>query len=196
MGWLILLAVLSALLFVPFGVRGIYSRSGAGVWLLIGPVKFRIFPGNKKEKPTKQKKANKAGSAQGSASKGGSLRDFQPIVGSVFQFLEEFRKKLRVKNLELRLILAGDDPCDLAVNYGRAWAAVGSLLPQLERLLVIKKRNIQVECDFQAEKTLVFARMDTTITLFRAMQLLTLHGIKIIKQLIALKKLQKGGAEL
>ena len=117
-------------------------------------------------------------------------------MGTILQFLEEFRKKIRVKNLELQLVLAGDDPSDLAVNYGRAWAAVGSLIPQLERFLVIKKRNIQVECDFQAEETRIYARLDATITLIRALQLLSMHGIKIIKQLINLKKLRKGGAEL
>ena len=193
MGWLIVLAVLLALLFLPFGFCAIYRQSNAGVWLLIGPLKFRVFPGNKKGKSAKQQKASKTDLSQ---SKGGSFRDFQPVVGTILQFLEEFRKKIRVKNLELHLILAGDDPSDLAVNYGRAWAAVGSLIPQLERFLVIKKRNIQVECDFQAEETRIYARLDATITLIRALQLLSMHGIKIIKQLINLKKLRKGGAEL
>lgn len=193
MGWLIALLVLLALLFLPLGFCAIYRQSNAGVWLLVGPFKFRVFPGNKKEKSTKQEKAGKTDSSQ---SKGGNLQDFQPVVGTILQFLEEFRKTIRVKNLELKLVLAGGDPSDLAVNYGRAWAAVGSLIPQLERFLVIKKRNIQVECDFQAEEMLIFARLDATITLVRALQLLSVHGMKIIKQLINLKKLRKGGAQL
>ena len=193
MGWLIALLVLLVLLFLPFGFCAIYRHTNAGVWLLVGPFKFQVFPGNKKEKSAKQQKARKTDNSQ---SKGGSLRDFQPVVGTILQFLEEFRKKIRVKNLELRLVLAGDDPSDLAVNYGRAWAAVGSLIPQLERFLVIKKRNIQVECDFLAEETLIYARLDATITIIRALQILSVHGLKIIKQLMNLKKLRKGGAEL
>lgn len=193
MGWLIALAVLLVLLFLPFGFCAIYRQSNAGIWLLVGPLKFRVFPGNKKGKNTKQQVANKT---DNNPSKGGSLWDFQPVVRTIIQFLEEFRKKMRVKNLELHLVLAGDDPSDLAVNYGRAWAAVGNFVPQLERFLVIKKRNIQVECDFYAEETLIFARVDATITLIRALQLLSMHGTKIIKQLMDLKKLRKGGAEL
>ncbi len=92
--------------------------------------------------------------------------------------------------------MAGDDPSDLAVNYGRIWASVGSLIPLLEHYLTIKKQNIQVKCDFEAEQTQIFARLDATITLIRAVQLLSTHGIKSIKQLLELKKLRKGGAEL
>lgn len=193
MGWLIALLVLLSLLFLPLGFCAIYSHSNTGVWLLVGPFKFRVFPGNNKRESAKQQKAGKADNNQ---SKGGSLQEFQPVVGTILQFLEEFRKKIRVKNLELKLVLAGGDPSDLAVNYGRAWAAVGSLIPQLERFFVIKKRNVQVECDFLADETLIFARLDATLTLIRALQLLSVHGIKIMKQLINLKKLRKGGAEL
>ena len=112
------------------------------------------------------------------------------------EFLDHFRRKIRVRCLQFKLILAGDDPSDLAVNYGRAWAAVGSIMPQIERLFVIKKRNIEVECDFLAEQTLVFARLDATITVFRTLHLLSRHGIKAIKQLLELKNLRKGGAQL
>ena len=81
----------------------------------------------------------------------------------------------------MKLILANDDPCDLAVNYGRAWAALGSLMPQLERLFVIKKRNLEVECDFTSEEMVMFARADITITLARILHLLSKHGIKVLK---------------
>lgn len=193
MGWIIALVILLALFFLPFGFCAVYRQSNAGVWLLIGPLKFRVFPGNKKENNTKQQDNDKA---ENEPTKGGNLRDFWLTARTLFQFLEEFRKKIRVKNLEVKLVLAGDDPSDLAVNYGRAWAAVGNLIPHLERFFVIKKRNIQVECDFLADQTRVYARLDATITLIRALQLLSKHGIKVIKQLMNLKKLRKGGAEL
>ncbi len=193
MGWLIALAILLALLLLPFGFCAIYRQSNSGIWLLIGPLKFRVFPGNKKREEGTRKSTNKT---ESHGSTGGNLRDFYPTVRAILQFLEEFRKKIRVKNLELQLVLAGDDPSDLAVNYGRAWAAVGNLLPQLERIFVIQKRNIQVECDFLADQTRIYARLDATITLIRALQLLSMHGIKVIKQLMNLKKLRKGGAEL
>ena len=109
-------------------------------------------------------------------------------------FLGDFRRKLRVNNLELKLILAGDDPCDLAVNYGRAWAAVGNLLPRLERLFVIQKQNVEVQCDFTASETLVIARLDLTITLGRLLSLAVVYGIRALREFMILQKKRKGGA--
>jgi len=193
MGWLIALAIIAATLFLPLGFSAIYRQSDPGVWILIGPLRFRVYPGNKKEeksqKPTSKRKKT-------DETKGGSYRDFQPVVRTLIEFLGEFRRKIRVKRLDLKLILAGGDPSDLAVNYGRAWAALGSLMPQLERLFVIKKRNLEVECDFIAEETLIYARIDATISVVKTLHLLSRHGMKILKHLLELKKLRKGGAQL
>ena len=108
--------------------------------------------------------------------------------------LGAFRRKLRVNVLELKLIMAGNDPCDLAVNYGKAWAALGNLLPRLERVLVIKKRDLEVECDFTSNETLVTARLDLTITLGRLLALGVVYGIRALITFLKIKKKRKGGA--
>ena len=195
MGWLIALAVLVGIALLPIGIRGLYQESTAGVWVLIGPLKFRLYPAKPKAKINKTSSQPKK-KGKKSTKKGGSLSDFYPIVRTVLDFLEQLRRKVSVKNLELIIILAGDDPCSLAVNYGRAWAVVGSLMPQLERFLSIRKKNIEVECDFLAESTKVYAKVDATLTVARAFSLGARHGIKIIKDILKLKKLRKGGAEL
>lgn len=122
------------------------------------------------------------------------MRDFQPFVKLALDLLGDFRRKLRINELYLRLILAGGDPCDLAVNYGRTWAALGNLMPQLERLFVIKKRDVEVECDFTASETLVIARVDMTITLGSVLALAVTYGIRALKEFLSMKK-RKGGAE-
>ena len=193
MGWLIALAVLVGIALLPIGIRGVYRESTAGVWVLIGPLKFQLYPAKTKAKKTSSQ-PKKGGNKN--AKKGGSLSDFYPIVRTVLDFLEQLRRKVRVKDLELKVILAGDDPCNLAVNYGRAWAALGSLMPQLDRFLSIRKKNVEVECDFVAESTKVYAKVDATLSLARAFSLGARHGIKIIKDILKLKKLRKGGAEL
>lgn len=194
MGWLVALAVLAGIAILPVGIRGVYRESETGVWLLIGPLKFRLYPAKPKEKEASAQP--KKGSAGRKSKKGGKLQDFLPIVRTVLDFLNQLRKKVGVKNLELKVILAGDDPCDLAVNYGRAWAALGNLLPQLDRVLKIRKKDIEVECDFAAETTRVYARVDATVIVARALHLGGRYGVKIIKDILKLKKLRKGGAEL
>lgn len=125
---------------------------------------------------------------------GGSWTDFLPLVKVGLNFLGDFRRKLRVDVLNLKLIMAGGDPCNLAINYGRTWAAVGNLMPQLERFLIIKKRNVEVECDFTASETLVDARLDISITLGRLLALVVCYAIRVLKEYLAIQKKRKGGA--
>ena len=193
MGWLITLGVLFFLAALPLGVSVKYNADGLLARVILGPVKFTIFPRPKKKKKEKQAKKPEAPKSakpkedlpkppqppaeeknkEAQKEKGGSLMDFLPLVKVA---------------LDLKLILAGDDPCDLAVNYGRAWAAVGNLMPHLERLFVIKKRNIEVECDFTASQTLVIAHADVTITLGRLITLAVRYGIRAVKEFLNIMK--------
>ena len=125
---------------------------------------------------------------------GGSWTDFLSLVPIVLDFLGDFRRKLRVDRLELKLIMAADDPCDLAINYGRAWAALGNLMPQLERFLVIKKRDLEVECDFTASQTLVIARLDLTITLGRILAAVFKFAFRALIEFLKIMNKRKGGA--
>lgn len=219
MGWLIALGIVLLLAVLPLGVRVRYNSEGVAVKIIAGPVKITLLPRpkkKKKEKKKKEKKKTKAKSAgspaeeenlpkppqppkapkkkAAEAEKGGSLLDFLPLVKIALDFLGDFRRKLRLDDLYLRLILAGNDPCDLAVNYGRAWTAMGSLLPQLEKWFVIKKRDVEVECDFEASETLVIARLDLTITLGRLLTAAVKFAVRALIEYLKIKKKRKGGA--
>ena len=217
MGWLIVLGILFFLAVLPLGVRIKYDSGGPLVRVILGPVKLTVFPRPKKQKKEKKSDRGKNGGQPEAAGaepslpeppkppapekegaqkkKGGSLLDFLPLVRVALDFLGDFRRKLRIDNLYLRLILASSDPCDLAVNYGRAWAALGNLMPQLERLFKIKERDVEVECDFTASEPTVIARVDLTITLGRLLSLAAVYGIRALKEFLKLKKKRKGGAE-
>ena len=199
MGWLIALAIILGLAFLPLGFSAIYQDKQPGVWLILGPVKRKVYPGRpKEEKPktlSKKSVSPKTKTKAISSQKGGSYQDFLPVAKAIIDFLGQFRRKIRVNRLEMKLILAGGDPSDLAVNYGKAWTALGNLMPHLERLFVIKKRDLEVECDFAGSSTLIYVRIDATITLGRTLHLLSLHGVRILKELLKLKKLRKGGAK-
>ena len=209
MGWLIALGILVLLAILPLGVLVRYNSDGFCLKVIAGPVRIPVLPVKKKdpqnaEKKKEAKKAKKASKspdktkqkakAKPEKEKGGSLTDFLPIIKTVLQLLNSFRKKLRIKRLDLKLILAGDDPCDLAVNYGRANAAMGNLLPQLEKCFVIKKRNVEVECDFEASDTVILARADITITLGWLLCILVFYGVRALRQFLKIKNQRKGGA--
>ena len=204
-------AILLALAVLPLGVRIRYNDAGFVLKVIAGPLKITVIPGRKKPKKqkVKQKKQKAVQTAESAGSeerppqppkaqpeqkeRGGSLTRFLPLVKLGLKFLGDFRRKLRLDNLYLRLILAGDDPCDLAVNYGRIWAAVGNLMPQLERLFVIKKRDIQVECDFASPETTVVVHLDVSITLGWLLVLALYYGIRILFEFLSIKR--KGGGD-
>ena len=219
MGWLITFGILFLLAILPLGASVKYDEDGAVVNVIAGPVKITLFPRPKKEKNQKQtdKKPQKKPEKQTETPKpeqpaktetpdqtakeekaekksGGPITDFLPLVQIALDMLGAFRRRLRLNVLELKIVMAADDPCDLAVNYGRAWAAVGNLMPRLERVFVIKKRNIEVECDFEASQTKVIARLDLTITLGRIIATAVVYGVKALIEFLKIKNKRKGGA--
>jgi hypothetical protein len=209
MGWLIALGILVLLGILPIGIRFLYNSDGARVSVLAGPAAIPVFPQKKKtkkEKPPKKAKKKptekkpkpqaKPKEAAKPKEKGGPITDFLPLVYVALDFLSDFRLVFRVNVLELKLTLAGGDPCDLATNYGKACAAMGILWPRLEEWLVIRRRNIQMQCDFEAEQTLVEARLDLTLTLARLLGILGRYSFKAIRELIKIKNHRKGGAAI
>ncbi len=208
-GW-IALGVVLLLAVLPLGVHIRYNAEGTLAQVILGPLRITLVPRPKKAKKAGQKKEktkqiqSKSGNPKPPKSQaaktpeqetGGSLMDFLPLVKMALEFLGDFRRKLRLDVLEVKLILAGGDPANLALNYGRAWAAVGNLIPQLDRLFVIKKRDIEVECDFTGSQTLVLARLDLTITLGRLLSLALCYGIRAVKEFLKINKKRKGGAK-
>ncbi len=213
MGWLIALAVIVVLAILPLGASVKYDSSGVLVRILAGPVGITVLPAKKKDKPKKEKpkkeKPRKAAVKQEKPAdplampekpreqtKGGPITDFIPLLRVALDCLGDFPRTLRLNVLEVKVILAGDDPCDLATNYGRIWAAIGSLWPRLEEIFVIKKRDINVECDFTADETLIIARLDLTLTLGRLISWLTRYGVRALKEYLKIKKTRKGGAAI
>lgn len=202
MGWLIAIGILLLLAILPLGVSARYNAQGAVLQAIAGPVRITLLP--RKGKHRKPKKKEKGSSESAAPAKntvdkngeesGGSWKDFLPLVRVGLDFLGDFRRKLRVDQLEIKLIMAGGDPADLGISYGRTWEALGNLWPQIERLFVIKKRDVQVECDFTSDQTRIFARLRLTITLGRLAVLIMRYGIRAVKEYLKIKKQGKGGA--
>lgn len=207
MGWLIALGILVLIAILPVGASVEYDADGFRAAVLAGILRIPVFPVKKKEKKEKAKKKEKKKPAEKKSKKktenkrdekkkkGGSLLDFLPVLDRVLDFLSAFRRKLRIKQLDLILILGGGDPSDLAINYGRGWTALGNLMPLLDRAFVIKKRKLEVECDFLADNTTVIARVDISITIGRIFSLLVVWGIPIVWEFLKIINKRKGGAK-
>lgn len=196
--WLAVVIILFLLCLLPVGVSAAYDRSGATAAFTVSFLRFQIYPRKKKDSESnadaKKKYKDDFESESSQKKHQGTLSDFLPLLRLILDFLSDFKRKLRVRNLELKLILAGGDPADLAINYGRACAAVGNLMPHIERCFVIKKRDVSVACDFAADQTLVDARIDLTITLGGLLWIAGYHGIRIFRKYKTIMNQMKDGA--
>ena len=200
MGWGIALAVVLAIGLLPLGISIVYEASGFRMTILAGPVKFPVKLEKKQKESEKGKKdTSKVPSEKKSTKKpepkqGGNFTDFLPLLQVLKELLGDLRRRLRVKKLEMKLTMAGDDTCDLAVNYGRAWAAVGNIMPMLEQLCFIKKRDVQVACDFVGTQTTLYLRVDAVMALWRLLGMLLRHGFRGIREYLKINEKRKGGA--
>lgn len=171
----VLLGVLGLLLialFLPVGIRFRYNAEGVLLKLVLGPVRWRLYPRKKKcpkeekEKPkkkVKQKEKSKKTEEKKTEEqkKGGTIRPLLQYVPLGMEFLGDIRRSILMRKLELFVNLAGDDPCDLAILYGTAWGAIEAVRPMMHNAFRIRKEDVQVFCDFTAESTEVY--VDTEI---------------------------------
>lgn len=197
-----ILGILVLLLLLPAGVHMRYSREGLLVRLVFGPVRWQLLPRRreKKEKPPKKKESKQQGPSKDSPEKkqkpeekkrGGSLRELMSYVPTGLELLNAIRRSLLMRRLEILVNLGGDDPCDLALLYGKAWAAVGNAVPLLERCFRIRHRDIQVFCDFSAESTEIFAQAEIVACPARLLGVAVRYGWRLFRQYQKHKKTKK-----
>jgi len=190
-GWLIFLAVLLLVLWTPCGIYARYSSAGSAAELIIGPLRINLIGSHKKKgKKTKQNKFESNASVKSKK----KISDFGPIANLIFDFLSDFRRRLRINDLQFKLILAGSDPCDLSIRFGRYWAVLGHLMPRLESWFTIRKRKLEIECDYLAESTKFDASIDLRVSLFTLLHMVLHHGIRIFTKFYKISKEAKDGA--
>ena len=204
-GWLIVLAVVLLLVSIPFwpvGLVAVYRQNGLELAVRLGFLKFKLDPEGSRLRdiivPVLEKEVEVfAATVKAKASKeqGGKLSDLLPLLKALWHLLGDLRRKVRVKQLDMNLVLAGEDPCTLALNYGKSWAAVGSVTALLESFLVIKKRNIQVNTDFLGDTTRVYLKIYANMTIARLFGLLMHYGLPLREEYHKFLNSNEGGTE-
>lgn len=198
--WMTLLVIFAVLVLIgciPVGVDARYDADGIFLAAKIGPFRLQLLPQKpkkKKKKPAKQPPAVKPAEKKPAEKKqnpllSGGVDGLLQLLTLALDTLGDLRRKLRVNELTLHVTVpGGDDPAKAAMNYGRAWAAIGALTPAVERLFVIKKRDIQPELNYNETQMKVDAHLVTTITIGRSLALALRAGVGFLKILNERKK--------
>ncbi|GEM_PF-6390757 len=93
----------------------------------------------------------------------GKLSEFQPLIRGFFEAFGKFIKHFRVHRLYMDLTVGGTDPFEIAMDYGKIAALVGTLFPLTKSVLEQKGTDINVGFDFALDETTVSCSADMRI---------------------------------
>ena len=189
MGWIAGGILLVLLAMMPIRLLIAYSLQSFSVKLKIGFVTFAVLPKQVKKQCKTPNKVNAAPSSEGSEpakKRKINFQDYLPLLRLVLDLLAKLRRKAVVRQLNFLLILAGGDPSDLAVQYGRAQGVFAALLAQVENAFHVQNRKVYVECDFTADKTVLDGFIDFSISFGKLLLFAAKYGTLILREYFAI----------
>jgi len=181
----IILAILTLIALLRFGVSVEYGESGVFVTVLVGPLSLKVLPSvekpisekkkakleareeekaRKKAEKKAQKKAEKEARKKAEKEAGKKLEDKKPgvlktvldLLPAVKNMLGRLRRRLLIKRLIIYYSVANDDPYKAAFTFGAANAAIGVLVPFLENNFRIRKRDFRAFPNFHEAQQSIY----------------------------------------
>ncbi len=192
-GWLIACIVFLALVLIGFVRVGIlisYAQDGFRVRARLGRLFIMIYP-PKPGKDKKPKKTKARAEKDREPEKAGDFERFRALIKPALDSFGTFISGLRVDILSIDYTVASDDAAKTAMLYGFSAAGVGGVLPLLERIFVIKSKNIRITADFNRTTPVILFDMAISIPIWRVFKIGTLFMFEFIKNHIRTKKQSK-----
>ncbi len=176
--FLIILACILFLLWMPLVLRVRYSGNltvSAGIFCPF----LRIYP-MKKRKKAKKKEKEKAPSPERVA-----LRAQWELVYDLIQRSPDyFRRLIRFSRLKFLAIIGNEDPGDLALEFGRLNALIGTLVPIINPIYSVEKWSVSVRADFDKTESEYDVEVGCSTNLWRIIGVL----ISVLVRGIILKR--------
>ena len=186
------LLILCVLLFSPVTVRLKFDKDFYFKTEFLGICFFRIEP-QKKEKnknsknTVSDKKTEKATENEAEKlwdklkEKYGFTGAVKKLFGLFFKILtplKAFLKRIKIKNLKLKLVVAGEDAAATAIEYGTVCSAVYPIMALLESCVGIKAENIYIRSNFESSN----CEFSFSFSLKMQVILLLVFAFKIYKE--------------
>lgn len=193
-----ILALLFLLGYIPLSGGGEYSRTGASLWLRLGPVRITLLPRKQKtqkqrkeKSPQKPERPQKAKPERQKPTLGGSLAYAKALLPTVLECARWVWGAIYLNTLYLELQVGTEDPGEAAMAYGRANAVLGALWTPLVRAFRVKDGRARVDLDFDRKEPALYARAELSIRLGQALWLGLFFGLKALKQILQVKNEKK-----
>lgn len=164
--WLTVLMSLFLLAIIKVGIRFSWENREAELQILIWKLHIAL-PKEKKRKsaaaaaekiPQKMPKKTENGKLWLRA----GLAHWQELLALIACVLRTPTLDL----LRIHLTVGGPDPAACAMTYGRTCEAIGMALPILGHTFRIKRKDIQVVCDYGLEQTVVLVQAEITVRIY------------------------------
>ena len=180
-------ALVLLILALPLGVWFRYDDGTLEAAASVGPVTVFRYPmeprRQKPKKPPKPKKARRKDPDQPpEPKKKGKFpwKLLKPLLSILMDLLGKMRRKFLVSELYLCVRCGGKDAAHTALQYGKAWALIGSLDPVLHNCFRIANRQAEVLCDYHSDRLRLLLEMRVTLRVGTALWL----GLQALCRLI------------
>ncbi|MEG2176047.1 MAG: hypothetical protein RRY97_04155 [Oscillibacter sp.] len=197
LGGIVVLIVL--VLWMRLGVYVTFGGDRTTVDLTIGPFKIRLSPTETGEEKT-EKKPEKEPEKQAEKTRTQLPKALFATIRSAVaalapagkKALHRTRKSIKIHPLRLSVIIGGsENAAEAAQHYGYAQAAVWTVMPPLEELLVIPDPRIHIGLDFGAATIQAEGEVGARIRIGTLISLGLCLGIPALKWYLSYRKQSK-----
>lgn len=119
----------------------------------------------------------------------------ETLLPALKRALGKTRRSVRIHPLNLHIIMGGGDPAELAKLYGWAHALLWSVMPEMERLLVIPDPHIRLDVNFEADRTRVEGEIGCGIRIISILQIVMTLLVPAMRWYKTLPKAAEPAAE-
>lgn len=186
----ITLLVLFGIGLIPVGVQARYDED-LSVSLTVLGIPIRLYP-MKRNKPKKETKKSENPRTKKKKKKLPSRKTLEEYLHLFLEILGRLRKKLLLRKLKLHAVFGGSDPADAALNYGRAWAAIGLVMPLFDAGFRIKERDVGAYRTREETSLRLYAEAHATLRISQILHIALLALVRFLK--IHKQDSKEGGA--
>lgn len=185
------LALITLFCFMRLRLIAEYDHRGLVAYVKLGPLRRQIA--GKKKKAGKKEEG--AGEKKEEGRKKGTFEDFKAMLPDLTDVVRRLFRRIVVEELTLRYVAAGgENPAAAALQFGGAYAGIGVLLPILESVFTIKRRDLQAEVDFGATESTLYAKAHLSMAVWQV--LVGFVRLTIISIKLRTKEAQKKGGRV
>lgn len=160
-----------------------YSAEGLRARIRLGIFHLTVFPLKKKprkaeQKGTKPKEKKTKPSKEKKPKQGGSLGRFKGYVSLGCEAAGALKRRIRIDDLKLDLLMAGEDAYQVAMGFGHANAVLGMLWPLLDQNFEVKDHRFRTGVDFLKPKPEIYAFAAFSARIGQLISFAIRYGIK------------------